>query len=316
MRSGYLAILTFVFLSSSPGDPTILSRSDIFDLFPLSPSVKYTYEYLSEDTYSGRASTNYLHRTIVNSGRVVYTILDSMTVADTTRVWTVQERANIWHHEWGWYLIAGVQVNFDTSYWNPEQISTYNLRESLVGNHELQCASMVWTFPPSSTPSIQIMRLSNEPEYLFKPTYLPSPIGGSQDSVWFVAGIGVTQAFHESWFNSGSSGDTRVRMRLVPGSTNMPGETTSIPYVLSLSPNYPNPFNPSTVIEYTLGTSGEISLILYDVIGREMRVLDSGHKERGRHRVMLEGSGLAAGMYIYRLSTMNGEVSRKALLVR
>jgi hypothetical protein len=316
MRSGYLGLFFLFFLAFPPGGLAALAQPGPLDLFPLAPGSRYRYEYVSRSEFSGKGP-DYRQETRVDSGLVEYVIIDSLSAGGMVRNWSIEERTLILHHVWGRYSAGSAgDVYYDSSYWRASHDATLKLSESLTGDHELVCNAVVWTFPPSSTPTVPIVRYSYLSPFQVRPTVPGGPLSGIQDTLWFVAGKGLTRAGRESWSYTYTSSVTRARMNLLAGSTEPLDSSGSLPYVLSLLPNYPNPFNPSTVIQYTLGTPGEISLILYDVLGREVKVLESGYKQSGRHRVTLDGGGLAAGLYIYRLSTMNGEVSRKALLVR
>jgi hypothetical protein len=68
----------------------------------------------------------------------------------------------------------------------------------------------------------------------------------------------------------------------------------------------PNPFNPSTVISYQLSVGSFVNLAVYDVLGRKVVELISGWRNAGLHEVTFDGSGLASGVYIYRLTTTSG----------
>ncbi len=74
-----------------------------------------------------------------------------------------------------------------------------------------------------------------------------------------------------------------------------------IPTGYFLSQNFPNPFNPSTTIEFKLGFSGIVHLQVFDIQGRLiMTLLDGEHLEQGVHRLVYNASGLASGVYFYR----------------
>jgi hypothetical protein len=70
------------------------------------------------------------------------------------------------------------------------------------------------------------------------------------------------------------------------------------PGLLSLKQNYPNPFNPTTNIEYTLREPAKVRLSIFDILGREIRVLDDALKARGTHRVLWNVGNLPSGVYI------------------
>jgi hypothetical protein len=88
-----------------------------------------------------------------------------------------------------------------------------------------------------------------------------------------------------------------------------------------LHPNSPNPFNPNTVIWFETPRPGYVSLTVYDLRGRRVAQLFSGHKNEGVHRVTWNGrdtSGVAvpSGAYVYTMSTQYFEQSHKMVLIR
>ena len=86
------------------------------------------------------------------------------------------------------------------------------------------------------------------------------------------------------------------------------------PRTFALEQNYPNPFNPSTVISYDLASTGVVRLTVYDILGREVERLVDATQSAGSHQVRFDGSGLASGVYIYRLQTPGAVLERKMVL--
>ncbi|MBK8984027.1 MAG: T9SS type A sorting domain-containing protein [Ignavibacteria bacterium] len=78
-----------------------------------------------------------------------------------------------------------------------------------------------------------------------------------------------------------------------------------IPDVYKLSQNYPNPFNPSTKIDYDIPYDGNVSILLYDISGREAAKLVNEVKTAGYYTAVFNGSNLASGMYFYRINAAN-----------
>jgi len=89
-----------------------------------------------------------------------------------------------------------------------------------------------------------------------------------------------------------------------------------LPALFDLEQNYPNPFNPVTTIAYTLGHTAPVRLALYDVNGREVRLLDAGVRPAGRHELVLDGSGLSSGVYFYKLTTAGFTLQKRMLLIK
>jgi hypothetical protein len=88
------------------------------------------------------------------------------------------------------------------------------------------------------------------------------------------------------------------------------------PEEIILFPNYPNPFNPSTVIRYAVWRACEVRLAVYDVLGREVAVLVDGKSDPGVHEVTFELAGLSSGMYVCRIQAGNYTQSRKIVCLR
>jgi len=97
--------------------------------------------------------------------------------------------------------------------------------------------------------------------------------------------------------------------------------TPSVPTVTMLDQNVPNPFNPRTVIRFSIANPGPIRLIVYDVTGRPARLLAQGYREPGRYEVTWDGrddSGrqMASGAYICVLDAPGQSQSRKMILLK
>jgi hypothetical protein len=83
-----------------------------------------------------------------------------------------------------------------------------------------------------------------------------------------------------------------------------------------LDQNFPNPFNPRTVVSYQLSALSDVRLTVYDVLGREVAVLVNERKGPGRYSVQFDAGGAASGEYVCRLTAGGSVQSRKMLLVK
>ncbi len=88
------------------------------------------------------------------------------------------------------------------------------------------------------------------------------------------------------------------------------------PVRFELFDNYPNPFNPSTVISYQLAVNSAVALRIYDVLGREVRTLVAGRQEAGKHSVTFDAGSLPSGVYFYRLSAGSFVQTKKLVLLK
>ncbi len=88
------------------------------------------------------------------------------------------------------------------------------------------------------------------------------------------------------------------------------------PVDYSLSQNFPNPFNPSTEISYSIPKSNNVELKVYNSIGKEVATLVNGMQEAGNHKVQFNSSNLSSGIYFYRLTSGNFTQIKKMILYK
>ncbi|MEO1477026.1 MAG: alpha-amylase family glycosyl hydrolase [Bacteroidota bacterium] len=80
--------------------------------------------------------------------------------------------------------------------------------------------------------------------------------------------------------------------------------------------NHPNPFNPATLLRFTLAEAMPVTLVVYDVLGREVAVLADGEHQPGLHEVSFDATALPSGVYFYRLDTPEMTDSKRMLLLK
>jgi hypothetical protein len=88
---------------------------------------------------------------------------------------------------------------------------------------------------------------------------------------------------------------------IVRGGQSVANETDQAPAAFSLDGNYPNPFQHTTTIQFTLNRSAQVKLELFDVTGRRVRTVVDQQMVAGKQEARLNGSDLPAGTYYYRL---------------
>ncbi len=81
----------------------------------------------------------------------------------------------------------------------------------------------------------------------------------------------------------------------------------NIPGEFLLAQNFPNPFNPTTEIRFDLPEAGNVSLVVYDVLGREVATLATGYREVGYHLAIWNAAGQASGVYFARFNVTNAD---------
>jgi flagellar hook assembly protein FlgD len=94
-----------------------------------------------------------------------------------------------------------------------------------------------------------------------------------------------------------------------------------VPESFALFQNIPNPFNATTRIDFNLPEAGDVTLIVYDVLGRSVATLVDDQLEPGAHHIEWDarddrGGELASGVYFYRIVTTGSQASRKMVLLK
>jgi hypothetical protein len=97
---------------------------------------------------------------------------------------------------------------------------------------------------------------------------------------------------------------------IITGTGDPVSTTSAIPTQFDLSQNFPNPFNPTTKIEYAIPVDGKVSILIYDIAGREVMSLVNSVQTAGYYSVNFNGSNLASGMYFYRINVAGGEEAK------
>ena len=118
---------------------------------------------------------------------------------------------------------------------------------------------------------------------------------------WFVAG-GISNAIVYKSTNGGAIGIQPV--------------SNEIPNQFSVSQNYPNPFNPKSNIKFQIAKSGEVKLMIFDVLGREVTTLVNERLNPGTYEVIWDASSYPSGVYFYKLITNDYSETRKMVLVK
>jgi hypothetical protein len=115
------------------------------------------------------------------------------------------------------------------------------------------------------------------------------------------------------------------RYKLVPrGNSDFGTRITSIeedprafvPKEFALYQNYPNPFNPSTTISYNLPSQGNVTLRVFNMLGQKVKELVNQFQTAGHYTLRFDAAGLPSGVYLYRLVTESGAITKKMLMLK
>ncbi len=279
------------------------------EIFRLRTGLHYIYHYQNTWSYS---EITY-NETTSDSGIVEYTVLDSTSVNDTISQWGIVKKSRLLHT---YHNNRGI----DSLFWVSDSIVEV-LSESILGDHELLCSSLVWNFPltyPYSSVRANVYRYSDSVQSTLLINFIP-PISCAEghDTLLF-SNDSSFQRRNRYWSVhcniSGGSGRLSARL-LVPPVVSVALEQ-SLPLTFGLFQSYPNPFNPRTTIVYDLPEESRATLAVYDMLGRKIAVLVDEIQFAGRHEYSFEAAHFASGLYFCRLNTPGSSQVRKMILLK
>ena len=284
-----------------------LSIADTVDVFPLQKGLQYSYLY--EDSIDGSNYGAYIYK---ESGTITYTVLDSISMADTVILWTVRQNRDLVIQRYYPVPASYTQVDSTTGY----------VYESLAGNHSLSSSFRLWKFPRTTYyPELTIdsvFRYQDSSSFLHVHYYgcFYEPYPPPFDSIWFDADSGLhrrhwLECFGGEWGEQHYGSAELISMVIVSVH-----ELPPVPTSIRLLPAYPNPFNGTTNIIYELTSSTRLTLRVFDINGRIVSILEEGSKSSGIHQSRFEAVGLSSGTYFIRLETPQGSQTQRLLYLR
>lgn len=169
--------------------------------------------------------------------------------------------------------------------------------------------------PPNKTDSTVIVTTSFGKRLYLSPNsgltwrYTPNDYYWDSDSI----NVGPLAISDSNVFVAGHKGVWRYPLSISMW-TSVERSATGQPIGFRLEQNYPNPFNSSTMIKYNLSKHSHITLLVYNILGQEIRQLVNSVEEGGEHNVLFDASGLSSGLYFYRLQSDSFLETRKLVL--
>lgn len=132
-----------------------------------------------------------------------------------------------------------------------------------------------------------------------------APAAGTGPVKIFVAGI-----------QGGHSGQNSTVVATISESTLGVSDLSMLPDSFALAENYPNPFNPSTTIRFTLSAHQRATIRIHDMAGREVAELANGEFAAGEHAVVWNAAGMASGSYVCTLTSGSKSISKSLVLLK
>ena len=139
------------------------------------------------------------------------------------------------------------------------------------------------------------------------------PYNESSKSQVLHTGLLNAMGFESDWLRPQTYGSLQLINYKVTGVND---NASTLPKSFNLYNNYPNPFNPTTMIKYDLPKSSKVQLKIYDILGREVATLVNEKQKAGTYSINFNASKLASGVYIYRIVAGNFVRSHKMILLK
>ncbi len=137
-------------------------------------------------------------------------------------------------------------------------------------------------------------------------------VNGNLPDAVFAMDLVVSRSNRKLRVATHGNGAYEIDLDLIKSST----ESIDRVSIFELEQNYPNPFNPSTTIQFQLVTTGDVLLQVYDIQGKLVETLVDGVRGAGFHQIQFDGSNLASGTYIYRLSIGDEVLTKTMQLIK
>ena len=178
------------------------------------------------------------------------------------------------------------------------KLSLGNMDTPFTDDIDLDYTSF-YTYPPS--PQVNASFTQNDSGYTFEGSY-------SVDSTYNVTGGGEETDHFDA--------DVMISITPFQEPTTVKSAVGNLPKSFQLYANYPNPFNPSTMISYDLPKSADVNLKIYDILGRGVETLVNQKQSAGKYGVRFDASRLSSGVYFYRIVADNYVATRKMALLK
>ena len=290
------------------------SQTDsLVDCFPLSVGNQWVYAFNHGKVLDSGA----LRTTTTDSGTVSYRVLSRADFGDSI-LWAFRESRSLRHR---------VQANGVTTIDSLIADSTaFDMVELTTGRHQLYRRitdnGVLWTtvlpFMHDMTDTTQMYRywrVDSSLTHVFVIRYpSPYPIVVYRFTVTRDSGMVSLAAFNAITFEGVELSDHHLAARTL---TDVPYNPVSVlPGAVVLSQNFPNPFNPNTIIQYELPIATHVQLIVVNILGESVAYLVDQNMPEGKHQIAFDGHTLSSGPYFLILKTKESREVRKILLLR
>lgn len=264
----------------------ILCQSQKDDFFPLDIGNSWTYDYSNRSTTLG--GTVYLDR---DSGSAVYKVVSKILTVDST-VWQIVEIRDLIH----WWAKLGPGPQGGGKYYIKDT-TLLSIIEYHQGNHRLiRHGSGNWksVFNMTSEYSDSISLFRYQPFTLQDTTIFITNSTINYCSTTYKRGVGIIKSVLN---NSSALIETNHSLLSSFVTSVSPANSISYPNEFNVKHNYPNPFNPITVISFDVRSEMNIKINIYDLLGRCIETLYNNDISIGSHSIVWNAINIPSGVY-------------------
>lgn len=193
------------------------------------------------------------------------------------------------------YDSLGTHVDFCTIRYTQTPLAPSNLTAAAVSQSKI---NLQWTDNSGNEYGFKIERSTNAgTNWIFKDSV------GSNTTAYADSGLASNTIYHYRIYAYNLAGSSPYSNTAFDTTFNLTGIVTNgeIPKEYKLYNNYPNPFNPATNIRFSIPGSGIVKLAVYDILGKEAKVLVNENLNAGTYNISFDASGLSSGIYFYRI---------------
>lgn len=285
-----------------------------YDFFPLNIGRVWKYKYTSDERVYD--SLIPIRRTL-DSGSVVFQAI-SVLAGDTSTDWTVTESDFVLRH-----VIDFFYDTRDTTY-SVEVVSSIVLHEGQDSSHTITCSSgfPVWQYPRvwnqyGYAVGLPVSRYAADPAIRVPSDVIQAVAPATySDTMTFARDLGLVDVVSHIHKGPNTLYYLDWHASLYEYLVDVKETSTSLPGGPFLAQNFPNPFNPSTIIRFGVSRRTHVSLIVYNMLGQKISVLVNQEVDPGPREVIFDGTGLASGVYIYRLEAQDKMQNRTLILLK
>ena len=300
-----LTICSYLIFLSIPakGISSVGSSSQLKDVFPLKIGNTWKYSYYQSSSYHDFSGPPQYNSSSSDSGYMSYFVLDSIRLLDTLK-WTIRVIQELHHYN---CCIP------DTSYWMNDTTYFY-LYEILAGDHQIFADdNPLWRFPRYLVELFRFQVVDSNGYATQTPT---SSLSFPPYQYKLRYDTGLT---YGGYFFASNTYTYDLEAHLTSSIlTSVSNLALTFPSLVSpsLYPNYPNPFNSSTVVTFQLPYPTHATIKIFNTLGQEISTILDGYYFKGMHQVYWNASNLASGLYFIQLNAGKYISTNKCIILR